>query len=710
MNNSRLQIHLRAPEFIFLFNKNVTLECTYQFETDTLLKTQARNLQPDCSLEPCLYMVTESNYQDSQYQMVIASLKNSTDVQCKNADGYETQLFSIVNCTDNNVKYIQNMKEYFNSQSCKRNKCKCKEGFSNNGWNCEGNVQTKSITYTSKKPIATSTSYSIDLAYNQESFIDKLESSMKLEMSNNNLLVGSIPMVFADFIIIEHIETIESRRKRRQAVSLDNDSGNGTNESQNDGLASDISSSDDEIADAALAESQPLDPEMVNDTTSPDADNQSVELKKDIDVYFSLAYTYNCKTDDCNSTRGIVDDPSESATRIQKDLQSAGIETGIILKDELDLNATLEVPELVLLSDDKLAELAALNNLLLQEKLKEETNPAIKDALKEEAAAKQAIVAMKKLGNSEISTIENVQKLNDTQLEAEQESTQSVAQISFFGSSNSPDDDDNKDDSKKKDGKDAETADEENSLLVNFASLTQGELQKIFGTYKPVNSLNPYMAKADPCRTVEIETVIETENGKKEFINMTYIKHDRIFMLRDFEPSTDCVPSFIDKGLEKDCLQMSVIKQSSMIREMQIEVSREEKSAYINLLLNRKKWNDYLKGTIYTDEMIYPNFKSWAKNPESQLQIKITLKRYTNLLERTEVETREGIVNIIIPRSETCNLIVGSSTSASIKNIYRELRVQPDENIWGSKSLTTGKNCDRLGFDRSFLTVALTFI
>ena len=42
--------------------------------------------------------------------------------------------------------------------------------------------------------------------------------------------------------------------------------------------------------------------------------------------------------------------------------------------------------------------------------------------------------------------------------------------------------------------------DPEEQILVNFASLTTAELEKAFGEYKPVSSLNGYMAKADPCK------------------------------------------------------------------------------------------------------------------------------------------------------------------------------------------------------------------
>ena len=40
-----------------------------------------------------------------------------------------------------------------------------------------------------------------------------------------------------------------------------------------------------------------------------------------------------------------------------------------------------------------------------------------------------------------------------------------------------------------------EAAKEENKVLVNYALLTQEELEVTFGEYKPCASLNPYMVK-----------------------------------------------------------------------------------------------------------------------------------------------------------------------------------------------------------------------
>ena len=49
---------------------------------------------------------------------------------------------------------------------------------------------------------------------------------------------------------------------------------------------------------------------------------------------------------------------------------------------------------------------------------------------------------------------------------------------------------------------------EEPEALVNFASLTEAELEASFGSFKPVHSLNPYMAKLDPCQAITIDQAI----------------------------------------------------------------------------------------------------------------------------------------------------------------------------------------------------------
>ena len=50
------------------------------------------------------------------------------------------------------------------------------------------------------------------------------------------------------------------------------------------------------------------------------------------------------------------------------------------------------------------------------------------------------------------------------------------------------------DEKEEEEEKDTDT--EENKVLVNYASLTQEELEVAFGEYKPCASLNPYMVKA----------------------------------------------------------------------------------------------------------------------------------------------------------------------------------------------------------------------
>ena len=57
----------------------------------------------------------------------------------------------------------------------------------------------------------------------------------------------------------------------------------------------------------------------------------------------------------------------------------------------------------------------------------------------------------------------------------------------------------------------------------------------------------------------------------------------------------------------------------------------------------------------------------------------MTKKKYTTVDQNDdEIDEKVGIVNIIVPRSDVCDLSVSGSSSASIKNFYREIRIVPD--------------------------------
>ena len=152
-----------------------------------------------------------------------------------------------------------------------------------------------------------------------------------------------------------------------------------------------------------------------------------------------------------------------------------------------------------------------------------------------------------------------------------------------------------------------EEPDEEN-ILVDFAELTPAALEKSFGTYEPVNSINGYMVKemvlslvlfgylihlklikADPCETISLNVDVAvkiregspeynelcrkidkgTECTKIETQSIRFIKHDRLFKLRDFDPEQDC------RGLEDSCLTIEVLMSPSMKQELAVSISRQ---------------------------------------------------------------------------------------------------------------------------------------
>ena len=108
----------------------------------------------------------------------------------------------------------------------------------------------------------------------------------------------------------------------------------------------------------------------------------------------------------------------------------------------------------------------------------------------------------------------------------------------------------------------------------------------------------------------------------------------------------------------------------SMKNELQMKVSRDD--VYVNIELNRDRWRKYLqKG--YNNVAVYPDFSTWARNPQSQFQIRVVKRRKV----LGEVEVQKGFINIIVPNLQSCDLSVKSSEEAEIKNFYRELFVIP---------------------------------
>ena len=104
---------------------------------------------------------------------------------------------------------------------------------------------------------------------------------------------------------------------------------------------------------------------------------------------------------------------------------------------------------------------------------------------------------MKQLGNGISSIKTNTRDYDEEEYKKEakmieEAQTSKVSELfssSLFSQSDSTEEND---EDKTKD----DETEEENKVLVNYALLTQEELEVTFGEYKPCASLNPYMVKA----------------------------------------------------------------------------------------------------------------------------------------------------------------------------------------------------------------------
>ena len=104
------------------------------------------------------------------------------------------------------------------------------------------------------------------------------------------------------------------------------------------------------------------------------------------------------------------------------------------------------------------------------------------------------------------------------------------------------------------------------------------------------------MVKADPCKTISLTVnVTKTiENDSPEFKekckgiedgtectivepqSVRFVKHDRLFRLRDFNPDIEC------KGaLESECLKIEVLLPPSMKQELAVSISRQTGSGQL---------------------------------------------------------------------------------------------------------------------------------
>ena len=681
--------------------------------------------------------MTSGNYANAADHVVIANLTNSTSIQCSNetSTGSFTSDFSPVSCTDGVTnEHISEANEFFDQQECKRNKCNCRTGFYNSGWQCVTVNIAKQVTYTISKPITAI--LIVDPNTDQDDFKEvyktKLESSIKSEMTGNKLVVGtSTDMEFSTFEVMSTIEKSTEQVDRLRRLDTFNDvleAGSGdalVDEdfkviADSESTLNEDAEVEDELADedvgsgvdtSSFESTFDENVEVQNQLVSSDgesgtengvSDSDGAQIKTAqednkrmvLDLYFKLVYRYSCKTDSCDTRAEEVASPTENAEQLKADLVKAGDVTNGVLENQLDnlIESTLLFPDIDFVTGaDALAKL----NAEILEKLTEDASEELITILVDEAAALSAEKAVANIGSS--GSNENVVDVNELSVEEQREIDGEIEalqellnQADSFSQADDDDDNDGFEDSdtveleepEKKDTKDkADEPDQEEQVLVNFASLTPAELEKTFGSFKPINALNPYIVKADPCRTITLSVDLGVP-GFPDPIEMLFIKHDYLFMVNEFNPTVDCVA-----GLEEKCLSLTVItKDASMTKEMQIQVTRG--GVYINLQLNRKRWDAYLAGD-YQNSTLYPSFTRWAEKPKSQFQLYLTLKKYTNE-SQDEITSRSALVNVIVPRSLECDLTSNSTSSTNIKNYYREIFVQPNPSYWGEQALGVG--------------------
>lgn len=625
-----------------IFDEPISLTC--EINTPSKITVQSTLHTVDCTVAPCLFLC----HNDSNCLIIDELVSYPGECENDTSYGYYPDVLSTISCTDN----ITEPHVFESTDSiCKRNKCKCKDGFRNGiGWNCSADLMTKGITFVLATPLMMKVSSISLTAEAIQQIVDTLESTMKTFLKGN-IIDGPmfknqyVQMLFTDFKIITYSVTkIGFTRKRRRSTE-----------------------------DALI---------------------------RNIEIYSELAFKYNCNIEQCDEAArviGKIGDTFEEA--IKNNLKHSFNMSSIKVAAEHDIDVEVDVPNVnVLAEPNRIDFLAELYQNEANEMYFKEQDELVEEKLFNAVAAKIAFAAMSTIPTSVLNgnpTMENTAELTEEELEEELDKTikhantlsTSLGFTGSFGSSNT------------------ETSlaqvpnKDETDIIQSFASLTPAELAAIFGEYKPINALNPYMAKVDPCQAVSITSNV-TLGSDTRSITTTLIKHNRLFLLRDFYPNDDCVGA-----LEVACLEMAVIMPPSMTRELQIQLSRD--GAYVNLIVNRKRWDDYLAGNIYTNETLYPSFQKWAKKPLSQVVLHVTLRRYINDL----IETRQAYISVIIPRSNECNYIRETSgiTTSTIVNKNRQVVIQPPTNWWGTDVLGSGdfKNCtlcedlDNAGITRS---------
>ena len=68
-----------------------------------------------------------------------------------------------------------------------------------------------------------------------------------------------------------------------------------------------------------------------------------------------------------------------------------------------------------------------------------------------------------------------------------------------------------------------------------------------------------------------------TDCTKNQTQSVRFIKHDRLFRLRDFDPEEECIGD-----LQKNCLKIEVLLPPSMKQELAVSISRQTGSGKIS--------------------------------------------------------------------------------------------------------------------------------
>lgn len=603
----------------------VNLTCTYTFTSDyDQFATSLRQIfNCDNAQRPCLYHQPRPDTSE----LIILGVLDHPAHACNNAssDGLELDL-SDISCTLNTPEYLQSV-PYYQSTQCKRRKCKCKPGFTNKDWRCAGNVEGKSLTVRLSEPFAATISSSVASVVNWKS---QFEVNIKSELQEikHQLVVNVINLDFSALVIHDSICSSCDTARRRQAT----------------------------------------------------------ESTDDVLLYADIMYSYQCEQQHCTAVTTEIKDTLGGDFETTTFLAQMNIAMN---KVKRAMNATIVVPKSVKFLVDDIDKLN-LSNEISSLKINSVNDQEAKNELIEEQAAKVNDNILQMLDQGTEQTENNVE-MNVAEVEQAEEQFSNVALLdSLFASSAGASDEDgddffgdvgDKDDKEEKKEEAKETdEEEEEQVLTNFASLTAAELEASFGSFKPIRSLNPYMAKLDPCQVITINQTVSDR-----ITTMSYIKHNRVFRIADFN-TADCTGA-----LEKTCLELSLIVPPSMKDTLQMKISRDD--VYVNIQLNRDRWSMYMTGD-YSDT-------TWGVKPTSQFLVRLVKRR---MIRDETIETLEGVINIIVPKTSTCDLSIKSSDDSEIINFYRELFAMPPINPWGNSVLGTGTfdqcvTCDTCSLD-----------